>query len=69
MGEHTGPGQRANDGKDAAQQRGEYVAALKVEREGYVRAGKSDRVAAVDAELERFEEKPKGRRAVKGDEA
>lgn len=31
-----------------------YVAALLVERVGYVAAGKLDRVAAVDAELARF---------------
>jgi hypothetical protein len=38
----------------AAQRRAEYVAALKVEREGYVRSGKADRVKQVDEQLARY---------------
>lgn len=49
----------------AAQGRADYVEALKVEREGYVRAGKTDRVKAVDAELARFDAAPKERSAAK----
>lgn len=37
----------------AAERRADYVRALKEEREGYLRAGKPERVKAVDAELER----------------
>jgi hypothetical protein len=57
-----GPGQVPTPGKTAAQQRAEYVQALKDEREGLVARGLTDRVKDVDAELARFDEKPKGRR-------
>lgn len=57
-----GPGQVPTPGKSAADQRAEYVQALRNERTGYEARGLSDRVKAVDAELARFEEKPKGRR-------
>lgn len=42
----------------AAQRRAEYVAALKVEREGYVRSGKADRVRQVDEQLAKYGEGP-----------
>lgn len=58
-----------NSGKDAAQQRAEYVAALKAEREGYVRTGKADRVKQVDAELKRFDEAPKARKRTESSKA
>ena len=38
----------------AAARRADYARALKEEREGLERAGKKDRVAAVDAELKRL---------------
>jgi hypothetical protein len=57
-----GPGQVPTPGRSAAEQREQYVEALKVERAGYADRGMTDRVEAVDAELARFEEKPKGRR-------
>lgn len=43
---------------EAAAARQGYVEALRVEREGYVRAGKTDRIKAVDAELARFDAAP-----------
>lgn len=42
----------------AAARRAEYVSALKAEREGYVRSGKTDRVAQVDEQLAKFGEGP-----------
>lgn len=48
----------------AAARRADYVRALREEREGYVRAGKTDRVAEVDAELARAEGRPQGRSEV-----
>lgn len=56
-------------GKDAAQQRAEYVAALKAEREGYARTGKTDRAKQVDAELARFNEAPKARKRTESSKA
>jgi len=50
---------------DSAAARADYVRALKEEREGYARSGKTDRVAAVDAELARFEAAPAKRSAPK----
>lgn len=50
---------------DTASRRAGYVAALKAEREGYVRRGLTDRVAQVDAELARFDAAPKKRTAPK----
>ena len=47
----------------AADERARYVAALKAEREGYVRRGLADRVAQVDAELARFVAAPRKRTA------
>lgn len=38
----------------AAERRAEYVAALKAEREGYVRSGKTDRVRQVDEQLAKY---------------
>ncbi|MBK8640629.1 MAG: hypothetical protein IPN92_21040 [Chromatiaceae bacterium] len=49
----------------AAEKRAGYVAALKEEREGYVKRGLADRVAQVDAELARFDAAPKKRTAAK----
>lgn len=43
----------------AAARRSEYVEALKVEREGYVRSGKADRVKQVDEQLEKYGDGPK----------
>lgn len=37
----------------AAARRADYVRALQEERDGYARTGRTDRVAAVDAELAR----------------
>ena len=45
----------------AAARRADYVRALREEREGYVRAGRADRVAQVDAEIARVEGRPVGR--------
>lgn len=45
----------------AAARRADYVRALREEREGYVRVGKADRAAAVDAELARVAGAPQGR--------
>jgi hypothetical protein len=42
----------------AAERRAEYVAALKAEREGYVRSGKADRVKQVDDQLAKYGEAP-----------
>jgi hypothetical protein len=44
--------------ENAAARRAEYVAALKVEREGYVRSGKADRVKQVDDQLAKYGEAP-----------
>lgn len=43
----------------AAARRADYVRALKEEREGYVRAGKTDRVKQVDEQLAAFGQAPK----------
>ena len=51
------------DVDDAAVRRADYVRALRVEREGLERVGKTDRVAAVDAELARFDAAPVKRTA------
>lgn len=48
-----------------AEQRADYVRALRDEREKYVRLGLKDRVVGVDAEIARAEGRPKGRRAPK----
>lgn len=63
-----GPGQKPTEVSPESAQQERYVAALKREREGYVQAGKKDRVKAVDAELKRLgvepdpqEQSPKGR--------
>lgn len=50
---------------DAAQARADYVRALIEERHGYEVAGKADRVAAVDAELARFDAAPVKRAAAR----
>jgi hypothetical protein len=55
--------------KRAAERRADQVRALKEERAGYVSRGLKDRVAQVDAELARFEEKPKGRTSTKRESA
>lgn len=48
----------------AAAQRGAYVEALKVERDGYKTRGLTDRVKEVEAEIKRAETgAPKGRSA------
>lgn len=57
-----GPGQIPTPGKTAAEQRAEYVAALKSERTSLEARGLKDRVKDVDAELARVEGKPAGRR-------
>jgi hypothetical protein len=46
-----GPGQEQTPGKTAAQQRAEYVEALREERRGYVQRGLDDRVREVDAAI------------------
>lgn len=46
---------------EAARLRAGYLRALREERDGYERAGKSDRVAGVDAEIARVEDRPIGR--------
>lgn len=51
------------DSEFAAARRADYVRALEQEREMLERAGKKDRVKAVDAELERVGAKPVERRA------
>lgn len=53
----------------AAKRRAEYVEALKVEREGYVRSGKDDRVKAVDDQLRAFGAAPKSRKAPSADKS
>jgi len=50
--------------EQAAARRADYVRALREEREGYVRAGKTDRLPDVDAELARIEGRPVGRSEV-----
>lgn len=45
----------------AAARRADYVRALREEREGYVRSGRTDRAAQVDAEIARAEGRPVGR--------
>jgi len=45
----------------AAARRGDYLRALREEREGYARAGRESRVAEVDAEIARVEGRPVGR--------
>mgnify|MGYP000402579185 CR=1 FL=1 len=52
------------DREVAAERRADWLRALRVEREGYVLAGKQDRVAAVDAEIARMEGRPVGRSEV-----
>lgn len=55
------PGETAEEqGEPTAEQlaREAHLAALRYEREGYVRHGREDRMADVDAELERLGEKP-----------
>lgn len=47
----------------AADDRAAYVAALKVELDGYQRQGKAARAAEVEAELARFDAAPKKRTA------
>lgn len=47
----------------AAARRADTVRALTEEREGYVRAGKTDRVAQVDAAIARLQGAPSGRKA------
>ncbi len=50
---------------DAAQARADYVRALTEERHGYEVAGKTERIAQVDAELARFDAAPVKRVAPK----
>lgn len=50
---------------DAAQARADYVRALNEERHGYEVAGKTERIAQVDAELSRFDAAPVKRTAPK----
>ena len=45
------------DKQFAAERRAQHIAALEEEKVGYERAGKSDRVAQVDAELKRLGKK------------
>lgn len=47
----------------AAARRADTLRALTEEREGYVRAGKTDRVAQVDAALAALQGAPAGRKA------
>ncbi len=46
---------------DAARARAAYAHLLREERDGYMKAGKAERAAAVDAELARVEGRPVGR--------
>lgn len=52
-----------SESKDAASKRAKALAALAVEREGYVRAGNKDRVAEVESSIEKMSGKPVGRRS------
>jgi hypothetical protein len=52
-----------SDIDNAAANRSDYVRALKEEREACERAGKPDRVKAIDAELRRVSGAPQGRSA------
>lgn len=60
------PGETAEEQGEPTQKTAEQVAhdahlaALRWEREGYARYGRDDRVAAVDAELERYAAPPEG---------
>jgi hypothetical protein len=45
----------------AGARRADYVRALREERDGYARVGKTDRIAAVDEELARVTGAPQGR--------
>lgn len=68
-----GPGQEPTVGKSAAHQRREYIEALKVERQGYMQRGLTDRVEHVDAVIRQLtgeaKPAPKARRtsAASGD--
>lgn len=54
---------QAQQAAEAAARRADTIRALTEERRGYVAAGKTDRVAAVDVELARMSGKPAGRSA------
>ena len=51
---------------DAARNRADYIRGLKVELEGYERAGNKDRAEDVKAELARVQKAPAGRSATGG---
>lgn len=53
----------------AAQAREEHLAALKVEREGYVARGLGDRVKQVDAQIKAHSGQPVGRSAPRPEDA
>lgn len=65
--EKTGPGQKANDGRTPAEQRGDYLRALEEEKRGYEQRGLKGRLAEVDAEIARLtsEAKP-ARKSTRG---
>lgn len=50
-----------DDAQHAATRRADYVRALREERDGYARTGRTDRAAEVDAEIARVEGRPVGR--------
>jgi hypothetical protein len=50
-----------SESSDAATRRADYARALREERDGYARVGRTDRVAEVEDELARVEGRPLGR--------